>query len=66
MYESTRRGFHRSDERVAVMSGTGLHDSAQLKQVASTPLDSGMTAMAQRCLFCRYRSPGTGKEPAHA
>lgn len=66
MYESTRRAVHRSDDHAAVMPSTGLHDSAQSKQVASTLSDSEMTGTAQRCLFCRYRSPGTGKEPAHA
>jgi len=63
MYESTRREAHSSDERMAAMPSTALHDFARAKQAERALSDSDETP---RCLFCRYRSPGAGKELAHA
>ncbi|EKU80012.1 hypothetical protein HMPREF9710_04830 [Massilia timonae CCUG 45783] len=65
MYESTRREAHSSDKRVAAMPSTGLRDFARAKQAGSALSDSDETPVTPRCLFCRYRSPGAGKELAH-
>jgi hypothetical protein len=66
MYEFTRREAHSSDESMAAMPSTALHDFARTKQAESALSDSHETPATPRCLFCRYRSPGAGKELAHA